>query len=755
MTNRPGQQLGNYRLINLLGRGGFAEVYLGEHIHLGTQAAIKVLHTQVNSNEIEMFRKEARTIARLEHPRIVRVLEFGIENDSPYLVMTYAPNGTLRQRHPKGEQLPLQVILPYVEQVAEALQYIHDQKLIHRDVKPENLLLDSSENILLSDFGIASIAHTTVSLTTQGQAGTPHYMAPEQIMNKPGPASDQYALGVVVYEWLSGIRPFQGDVFNIFFQQLQTPPLALRKRLSTIPPLVEVVVLKALAKDPKQRFASVKAFANALKQASKAEQATPSVVPAISNAPGFTTQKAEADTKSSQILPSTQPVPPAGQPSLSPGMVVPDNQPQPVNDIAHLLSSTIPPSKIVPLPNQLPGATPSHQQVTTRASVFQSRGIHLPKQTLLRLSIPVGMFLIGVTFAFYFSKTFGGNLFLPILFAGLAFVSLFSAASTGSLRGIYIGLYLFVCLLGLALCFLIGFWPWFLVIPGMSLIIFFLGKIRHVPNPSLQQQSRRLVRDRSPWFWIILAFIIISLASRGFRSINGPSFGPGHFGNNPPIEKTYDYKMSGQPTIVINDANGNLIVSTSSSKSDVVIQTVQQNSLFGNPVGIQANISQNGNTINAGVPNSQQGSVDFHVTVPQSTNLNLQTDSGDISVTGADGQMMLKTNSGDINMSNDFMSGSSTLTTSSGNISFDGTIGSNGTYQFRTVAGSINLTVPNTSVFHIDASTKSGSIINDFPSVSVQNNSNSGATASGNIGGNQGANVTINTDSGDITLHKR
>ncbi len=119
MTNRPGQQLGNYRLINLLGRGGFAEVYLGEHIHLGTQAAIKVLHTQVNSNEIEMFRKEARTIARLEHPRIVRVLEFGIENDSPYLVMTYAPNGTLRQRHPKGEQLPLQVILPYVGKLTE------------------------------------------------------------------------------------------------------------------------------------------------------------------------------------------------------------------------------------------------------------------------------------------------------------------------------------------------------------------------------------------------------------------------------------------------------------------------------------------------------------------------------------------------------------------------------------------------------------------------------------------------------------
>ncbi|HEY6284901.1 MAG TPA: serine/threonine-protein kinase [Ktedonobacteraceae bacterium] len=477
MTDRVGQQLGNYRLVRILGRGGFAEVYLGEHIHLETQAAVKVLHTQVGSNELELFRKEARTIARLEHPRIVRVLEFGVEKNSPYLVMTYAPNGTLRQRYPKGEQLPLNVILSYVEQVAEALQYIHDQKLIQRDVKPENLLLDSSDNILLSDFGIASVAHTTVSLTSQGQAGTPHYLAPEQIMNKPGPASDQYALGVVVYEWLAGIRPFQGDVFNIFFQQLQTPPLALRKRLSTIPPLVEVVVLKALAKDPKQRFASVKAFANALKQASNTEQVTPSVVPATSIAPDFTTHMAEVDTKSGQILPRTQPVPPIDQHSLSFRVAIPDIQLQTVNDIAHPLSSTIPPSRIMPLPNQPPLSTSSHQQVTTLASVSQSRGIHLPKQILLRLYIPVGIFLIFLAFAFYFSNTFRSDLFLPIFFAGLAFASLFSAASPDNLKGIYVGLYPFVCLLGLALCFLIGFWPWIFGIPGISLIIYFLQKI--------------------------------------------------------------------------------------------------------------------------------------------------------------------------------------------------------------------------------------------------------------------------------------
>src|SRR5436309_5600470 len=138
MSDKVGQQLGNYRLVRLLGQGGFAQVYLGEHIHLETQAAVKVLHTQVGSNEMKLFLKEARTIAHLEHPRIVRVLEFGIENDSPYLVMTYAPKGSLRQRHPKGEKLPLNVIIPYVEQIAEALQYINDQKLVHRDVKQEN-----------------------------------------------------------------------------------------------------------------------------------------------------------------------------------------------------------------------------------------------------------------------------------------------------------------------------------------------------------------------------------------------------------------------------------------------------------------------------------------------------------------------------------------------------------------------------------------------------------------------------------------
>jgi serine/threonine protein kinase len=138
MTDRAGQRLGNYRLLRLLGQGGFAEVYLGEHTYLGTHAAIKILHTRVAQNDIAQFQREARMLANLIHPHIVRVLEFGVEGRIPSLVMDYAPNGTLRKLHPKGTSLALATIVTYVKQIADALQYAHDEKLIHRDIKPEN-----------------------------------------------------------------------------------------------------------------------------------------------------------------------------------------------------------------------------------------------------------------------------------------------------------------------------------------------------------------------------------------------------------------------------------------------------------------------------------------------------------------------------------------------------------------------------------------------------------------------------------------
>src|SRR5712691_9359747 len=164
MSDRVGQQFGNYRLVALLGRGGYAEVYLGQHVRLELQAAIKVLHTHLTEQEAEHFQQEAQTIAKLTHPAIVRIFDFDVQEGVPFLVMDYAPHGSLRRRYPKGSVVPLTQIVSHVKQMASALQYAHDHKFIHRDVKPETMLLGRQEEVLLSDFGLAALAHSSGSL---------------------------------------------------------------------------------------------------------------------------------------------------------------------------------------------------------------------------------------------------------------------------------------------------------------------------------------------------------------------------------------------------------------------------------------------------------------------------------------------------------------------------------------------------------------------------------------------------------------
>jgi len=170
---------------------------------------------------------------------------------------------------PERSILPLPTIVAYVKQVAEALQYAHDEKFIHRDIKPENMLVGRRGEVLLSDFSIALVAQSSRYQSTQDLAGTIAYMAPEQIHGKPRPASDQYALGVVVYEWLSGDRPFHGSFTEIAMQHAIVHPPSLREKVSSITPDMEHVVLTTLAKDPKHRFGSIHAFAIALEQASQ------------------------------------------------------------------------------------------------------------------------------------------------------------------------------------------------------------------------------------------------------------------------------------------------------------------------------------------------------------------------------------------------------------------------------------------------------------------------------------------------------
>jgi len=269
MFDWSGQQFGSYLLTGLLGQGGFANVYLGEHLHHGTWAAVKVPRSR-SQEKRERFVKEIRTLAGLNHPHIVRVLEYSVENDTPFLAMNYARRGSLQQIYREGVLFSLDTIVSYVKQIADGLQYIHDRRLVHRDVKLGNILLGPGNTVWLSDFGIAvELPRLPFLVESQGGAGTVDYMSPEQLQGKPCPASDQYGLGVVVYELLTGDTPFHGNGQEIAEQHLHAPPPRLRSRFLEITPAIEWVVRRALAKDPHLRFASVRNFAVALEQASK------------------------------------------------------------------------------------------------------------------------------------------------------------------------------------------------------------------------------------------------------------------------------------------------------------------------------------------------------------------------------------------------------------------------------------------------------------------------------------------------------
>src|ERR1700730_8537825 len=271
MVSNQEQQLGKYRVLRLLGRGGFADVYLGQHLYLKSYAALKVLRTSLEDEDVTQFMAEAQTLARLVHPQIVRVLDFDVIGGAPMLVMEYSPGGALRQRHPRGECLSLETTVAYVQQIAAALHYAHQHDVIHRDVKPENMLVGDQQVVRLSDFGLALLAPSPDQLSTQGMSGTIPYMAPEQLQGKPRPASDQYALGIVAYEWLCGVRPFEGNYWQLAHKHISAPPPPLREKDPSLPQSVEAVVLKALAKDPHERYGSVQLFAQALEQAAQAE----------------------------------------------------------------------------------------------------------------------------------------------------------------------------------------------------------------------------------------------------------------------------------------------------------------------------------------------------------------------------------------------------------------------------------------------------------------------------------------------------
>jgi outer membrane protein assembly factor BamB/serine/threonine protein kinase len=295
-------------------------VYLGQHVRISSkQAAVKIL--DLRDVNVQEFQQEAETTERLVHPNIVRLLDFDIQEGTPFLVLDYAPGGSLRARHPKGSQVPLATVRGYLREIVPALQHAHDQNILHRDIKPDNILIGRQGELLLSDFGIALLSRTGKT-SVQGPmstGGTPYYMAPEQFRGKPEKASDQYALAVVVYEWLCGTVPFsEGDWIQLGFQHLHEPPPRLTASIPTLPTAGEQVVLKALSKLPQDRFPHVEDFASALQEAYQQDMVPPLPTPSSSEreaAPKAHERIQDHSTESRETTgafspPLTPPVPP-------------------------------------------------------------------------------------------------------------------------------------------------------------------------------------------------------------------------------------------------------------------------------------------------------------------------------------------------------------------------------------------------------------------------------------------------------------
>lgn len=257
-----------YRIMKRLGGGGMATVYRAEQMPLGRDVVVKVLHPHLarDPEMAERFRREAEAAAQLVHPFICPLLDFGRSGDTVYIVMPHLGGGSLADKVQRDRAVSPAVLAAAAAQVAVGLDHAHRRGVVHRDVKPDNILFDDDGNALITDFGIAT-ARFHGRLTASGRAmGTPHYMSPEQAMGKlVDGRSDLYALGVVMYEALVGFPPFDGaDAFSVGYKHVHEKPVDIADVDSRLPQPLADVVMRCLEKSADDRFSRGDALADAL-----------------------------------------------------------------------------------------------------------------------------------------------------------------------------------------------------------------------------------------------------------------------------------------------------------------------------------------------------------------------------------------------------------------------------------------------------------------------------------------------------------
>jgi serine/threonine protein kinase len=332
MAGLTGQTFGRYQILELLGEGGMATVYKAYDTRLEREVAIKVIRREAFPPDemdtlLKRFEREAKSLGRLSHPNIVGVIDYGDFEGSPFLVMVYLSGGTLKDR--LGKPMPwrdaVQLILP----IAHALDYVHEHNIINRDVKPSNILMTEKGQPMLTDFGLVKLfgdkdkVKEAVTLTSSGTGlGTPDYMAPEQWTGEPTAQSDLYSLGVVLYEMITGHRPYTADTPAGVLLRQATESLPLPKQyIPDLPQNVESVLLKVLARKPGDRYPNMHAFANELQNLLAGREVAASTIKTEQLREQMTGKMGKQPLDQSRDAASLQTLPPVRQKKAFPTLI--------------------------------------------------------------------------------------------------------------------------------------------------------------------------------------------------------------------------------------------------------------------------------------------------------------------------------------------------------------------------------------------------------------------------------------------------
>lgn len=392
--------LGRYRIEGVLGRGAMGVVYSAFDTRLGRQVAIKTVQrgfladSSTASDYAERFVREAQAAARLSHPNIVTIFDFGEQDGVSYIVMEFIKGRELAQVFASGERLTLARSVALMGELLDALGAAHAQGIVHRDVKPANVMLDAAGHVKLADFGVARLVDGNQDRTLPGTlVGTPSYMSPEQILGQAvGSRTDLFAAGVVLYELLTGRRPFVGQgAFDTQKAILHDAPMAPSRLQAALPPAFDAVVARALAKQPEQRYASAAAFRDALlaAQQTAAAPAVPAVVTpprrwllaagigalAVAGVAGWALLRTPARSPAVPALASSAAAPAASGARASQDAVTPETAPAKAAAAAPAVAASTSPTKpanAAVFPVAAPVAAPTAAPRAARAATTQA-----------------------------------------------------------------------------------------------------------------------------------------------------------------------------------------------------------------------------------------------------------------------------------------------------------------------------------------------------------------------------------------------